>query len=122
MGHSQCGAILATVEEALGRTSTHSQNLRSIVDRIRPAVETMLSRRDETDPNVLMQDAVRANVRVAVDHLKHGSALIEQLVRNERLVIVGAEYSLETGVVSFFDGVPTAGQPRHAGGASLSPC
>jgi carbonic anhydrase len=109
MGHSQCGAIFATVEEVLGRTSTHSQHVRFIVDRIRPAVETFLSRSEQRDPNAVMQDAVRANVRAAVDQLRHGSALIEQLVRNDGLLVVGAEYSLETGIVSFFDGVPAAG-------------
>jgi carbonic anhydrase len=108
MGHSQCGAISATLEEVLGRASTRSQNIGFIVERIRPAVETLLSGRDATDPSAVMQDAVRANVRAAVDHLRHGSALIEQLARNDGLLVVGAEYSLETGVVSFFDGVPTA--------------
>jgi carbonic anhydrase len=105
MGHSQCGAISATLEEVLGRASTRSQNIGFIVERIRPAVEPLLSRRNGTDPSAVMQDAVRANVRAAVDHLRHGSALIEQLARNDGLLVVGAEYSLETGVVSFFDGV-----------------
>jgi len=107
MGHSQCGAILATVEEILGRASTHPHNVRFIVDRIRPAVETLLSTRDETDPSAVMHEAVRANIRAAVHQLQHGSALIEQLLRDDGLLIVGAEYSLETGVVSFFDGVPS---------------
>jgi carbonic anhydrase len=109
MGHSQCGAVLATLEEVLGRAATPSRNLQAIVDRIRPAVETMISRRDETDPEALMQDAVRANVRAAVSHLRHGSALLEQLIACDRLLVVGAEYSLESGVVTFFDGVPEAG-------------
>ena len=107
MGHSQCGAIVATVEEILGRASTHSHNVRFIVDRIRPAVETLLSTRDDTDPSAVMHDAVRANVRAAVHQLQHGSALIEQLLRDDGLLIVGAEYSLETGVVSFFDQGPS---------------
>ena len=109
MGHSQCGAIQATLEDVLGRSSTESKNLRSIVDRVRPSIETMLSRRDETDLDVLMRDAVRANVRASVDHLRHGSELIEELVRSDGLLVVGAEYSLETGAVTFFDGVPNAG-------------
>jgi carbonic anhydrase len=114
MGHSNCGAILATLEEVLGRASTDSRGLRSIVDRIRPAVETMLSGRSETDPEKVMQDAVRANVRAAVNQLKHGSALIEQRILNHGLLVVGAEYSLETGVVSFFDGVPSASPEQAA--------
>ena len=105
MGHSQCGAIAATLEDLYGRTSTHSRNLRSIVDRIRPSVETLVAGRHGLDPDALMDDAMRANVRASVDHLRHGSELLEQLIKAEGLVIVGAEYSLESGVVTFFEGV-----------------
>jgi carbonic anhydrase len=49
---------------------------------------------------------VRANVRASADHLRHGSTLLEQLAQEERLLAVGAEYSLETGEGDFFDGVP----------------
>jgi len=102
LGHSSCGAVQATLEE-LGRPSgDQSRNLRSIVDRIRPGVETLLSG-FEGDPNGLMNAAVRANIRVSADHLRHGSEVLEQLIRTAGLVVVGAEYSLETGVVDFFD-------------------
>ena len=106
VGHSQCGGVTAALEEALGRGTTESVNLRSIVDRIRPALETMLAGRRDADPDALMRDAVRANVRAAAEHLRHGSALLEELIRKDGLVVVGAEYSLESGVVTFFDGVP----------------
>jgi carbonic anhydrase len=106
LGHSQCGVVLATLEELLGRTTTQSMNLRSIVDRVRPSVEKVLSLRHERDPEALMGDAVRANVRAAAHRLRHGSELLENLIRTEGLLVVGAEYSLESGVVTFFDGVP----------------
>lgn len=106
MGHSQCGAVLATLEELLGHGTTQSRNLRSIVDRVRPSVETLLSGRTDGDMDALVGDAVRANVRASVNHLRHGSELLEELVRTDGLLVVGAEYSLETGVVTFFDGVP----------------
>ena len=109
MGHSQCGVVTATLEELLGRTEAHTRNLLSIVDRVRPSVESILSNRDAADFEALMHDAVRANVRASADHLRHGSELLEQLIRNEGLLVVGAEYSLETGVVTFFDGVSAAG-------------
>lgn len=105
MGHSQCGAVLATLEELLGRATTESKNLRSIVDRVRPAVEPLLSGRGEPDLRALSQDAVRANVRASVNHLRHGSELLERLVQREGLLVVGAEYSLETGVVTFLDDI-----------------
>jgi carbonic anhydrase len=109
MGHSQCGAVLATMEEISGRATTQSKNLRSIVDRVRPAVESALAGRLDADPDALMREAVRANVRASADHLRHGSELLEQLIRDEGLMVVGAEYSLESGVVTFFDGVADAG-------------
>ena len=73
MGHSQCGAVMATLEDVLGRASTQSRNLRSIVDRVRPAVESIISGREQVDPDALMRDAVRANVRTSTSHLRHGS-------------------------------------------------
>jgi carbonic anhydrase len=107
MGHSQCGAITATLEEVLGQATTESKNLRSIVDRVRPSIDAMIAARDEVrDLDALVRDAVRANVRASTDHLRHGSPLLERLIQGEGLVVVGAEYSLESGVVTFFDGVP----------------
>lgn len=104
LGHSNCGAILATLEE-LGRpVETRSRNLRSIVDRIRPSVEPLLATDLRNHPDALVDQAVRANIRVAADHLRHGSEILEQLIADDGLLIVGAEYSLETGVVDFFDG------------------
>ena len=109
MGHSQCGAIIATLEELLGHASNQSRNLRSIVDRVRPSVEALLSGPREEDAEALVRDAIRANVRASVNHLRHGSELLEQLIRNDGLLVVGAEYSLGTGVVTFFEGVSDAG-------------
>jgi carbonic anhydrase len=106
MGHSQCGVVIATLEEVLGRPTNKSKGVRSIVERVRPSLETMMSGRGNADYDVLLRDAVRANVRSAADHLRHGSDLLEQLIRDDGLLVVGAEYSLETGVVTFFDGVP----------------
>ena len=109
LGHSQCGAILATVEELRRPTESRSRHLRSIVDRIRPAVEGLLATELRHDPDALVRQAVRANVRVAANQVRHGSEVLEQLIEHEGLLVVGAEYSLETGVVDFFDGVPDAG-------------
>lgn len=106
MGHSQCGAVRATLEELERPRESRSPNLRSIVDRIRPSVETLMETELRNDPEALMCKAVRANVRDAANHLRHGSRILEQLIQTDGLLIVGAEYSLETGVVDFFDGVP----------------
>jgi carbonic anhydrase len=115
LGHSKCGAILATLKE-LGRPSkAQSRNLRSIVDRIRPSVEALLAAEDGRDRVNLVQRAVRANIRASADHLRHGSEILEKLIRRDRLLVVGAEYSLETGVVDFFDGVSRSSQRKAHG-------
>jgi carbonic anhydrase len=103
MGHSQCGAIEATLEELLDGATTKTRGLRSIVDRVRPSVETLLSGRPGLDRGTLAREAIRANVRASVDHLSHGSEMLERLVINDGLLIVGAEYSLDTGIVTFLD-------------------
>jgi carbonic anhydrase len=103
LGHSQCGAILATLDELRKPTADQSPNLHSIVDRVRPSVEALLATDLRHDDNALVEQAVRANIRTSVDHLRHGSQVLEQLIRDEGLVVVGAEYSLETGEVDFFD-------------------
>jgi carbonic anhydrase len=109
LGHSRCGAILATLEDLQRPTNSESRNQRSIVDRIRPSVEELLDTELRHDPDSLVHHAVRANVRASVNHRRHGSEVLEQLIESQGLIIVGAEYSLETGVVDFFDHVPEAG-------------
>lgn len=106
LGHSKCGAVQATLEELARPTEVQSPNLRSIVHRIRPAVEPLLETGLRDDPDALTHHAVRANIRAAANHLRHGSRILEQLIDAEGLLVVGAEYSLETGVVDFFDGLP----------------
>jgi carbonic anhydrase len=103
LGHSECGAVLATLEELQQQTECQSRNLRSIVDRIRPCVEELLRTEPLHDADTLVHRAVRANIGVSVNHLRHGSELLERLIRDEGLVVVGAEYSLKTGVVEFLD-------------------
>jgi carbonic anhydrase len=106
MGHSQCGAVISTFEELTGRATSQSRNLLSIVNRVRPSMETVLAAAGgDADPESVIADTVRANVRASANHLRHGSELLERLIREGTLTVVGAEYSLETGVVSFFDGV-----------------
>ena len=105
LGHSQCGVVLATLQELQAPDPTHSRNLRSIVDRVRPSVEGLLKTNLVHDPEVLVREAVRANVRVSANQLRHGSDVLERLIDQDGLQVVGAEYSLESGVVNFFDGV-----------------
>ncbi len=103
LGHSRCGAVLATLEELMQPKEKQSRNLRSIVGRIRPSVEALLATELRHDAEALVRHAVRSNVRVSVNHLRNGSEVLEQLIQSKRLLVVGAEYSLETGLVDFFD-------------------
>jgi carbonic anhydrase len=103
LGHSQCGAVLATLEEMQRPSSGQSWNLRSIVDRVRPSIEPLLGTELRRDPEALVRHAIRANVSAAAGHLRHGSEILERLIQSEGLLVVGAEYSLTTGLVDFFD-------------------
>lgn len=103
MGHTSCGAVKATIDVLRNATSLPSDNIRDIVDRIRPAAKTVIEASGtKTDAEVLQQ-AVRANVRTSADHLRHGSRILEDMVRTGQVAVVGAEYDLSTGLVDFFD-------------------
>ena len=109
LGHSQCGAIEETVRQLQASRNDRSRNFRSIVDFVRPSVESLLAKGLGDDPVQLVDQAVRANVRRSAERMRHGSTILEELEREDGLVIVGAEYSLEAGLVDFFDGVPNGG-------------
>lgn len=107
LGHSRCGVILATLDELARPSQEQSRNLRSIVDRVRPSVEPLLAAGLIQNRDELVRRAVRANIQMSTDHLRHGSDVLEQLTLKDGLRVVGAEYSLETGIVDFFDGATT---------------
>lgn len=105
MGHTQCGAVKATIHSLLERDNHSSENIRDIVERVSPAILPLLD--EGLDPKQLIREGTRANVRHAANQLRHGtSKLLEQRIAEGKLVVVGAEYSLETGKVDFFD-LPT---------------
>jgi carbonic anhydrase len=102
LGHTCCGAVLATLQELRQSQDAQSPNLRSIVDRIRPSVEELLANEPQAAPEALVGRAVRANVEASVRQLRQGSRILEQLIRDDGLRIVGAECSLATGRIDFF--------------------
>ena len=103
LGHTRCGAVTATLEDLQRPASNQSWTMNSIVSRIRPSVEGLLATDLKHDRERLIDQAVRANVRASVNQLRHGSDVLELLIRRDGLRVVGAEYSLETGIVDFFD-------------------
>lgn len=106
MGHTECGAVEATIDELQRPVEKQSRNIAAIVERIRPSVVGLLESGDDDSREELMRKAVRANVRYSAEALRHGSTLIEGLIDDGELLVVGAEYSLHTGEVEFFDGTP----------------
>ena len=105
LGHSQCGAITATLEELRRPTENQSRGLRAIVDRVRPSVETVLDAHRGGDSSSLVDAAVRANIRASVSHLRYGSEILERLADKDGLAVIGAEYSLDTGKVNFLNDI-----------------
>ena len=101
LGHSMCGAVKATLEEIKRPSDQTSSNVLSIVSRIRPSVELLLETDLHDDPEHLLKAAIRSNILASTNSLRHGSQMLEQLILEDRLAIVAAEYSLETGVVEF---------------------
>ena len=111
LGHTQCGAIDAALEQLQRPKENQSHNLHSIVDLVRPSVEELLASDLKHDLGRLVHEAVRANIRASVKRLRHGSEIIENLIQKDGLLIVGAEYSLETGEVDFFEGIEAGYYP-----------
>jgi carbonic anhydrase len=106
LGHTMCGGVGATLDVLQKRADAGSIGLMSIVNRIRPAIEPLLQTELAGQPDALMRASIRANVRASANQLRHGSAIIERMVSERGLAVVGGVYELATGEVDFFDGVP----------------
>jgi len=102
LGHSGCGAISATIDAERSSGEVASPNISYLVTRIRPVAKSVLENSPGIDRAEAISQCVRANVRYGVDHLRHGSALLESLA-SDGLRVVGAEYDLSTGRVTFLD-------------------
>ncbi len=98
MGHTGCGAIAATLDHLTHPERPLPGSLRSIVDRVKPAVEPVVKAGATDDLGTL---ATRANVLQSVDQLRHGSPILEGLIADAGLLVVGAVCDLRTGVVDF---------------------
>lgn len=98
LGHSRCGAVAAAADVVQNNTLFPG----SIGRMIEPIVPAVLSVRNA--PGDLIENSVRANVSRVVSRLRDASepALIDPF-RARKLRIVGASYSLDTGMVDFFD-------------------
>jgi carbonic anhydrase len=105
LGHSRCGAVMATLDDLENPSQEQSTNLLSIVSRIRPTIEPLFETELRNNPEQLLESAIRANILASTNQLRHGSPMLEQLIQQDAITIVGAEYSLETGKVDFFENI-----------------
>lgn len=103
MGHSHCGAVSATVDALIENPDEISPNLASIVDRVTPAVLPVVNANPDEPRDKLMHKAMRANVEHSVYSLSSRSRIIRNLIKKGQLKVVGAEYAIETGKVSFYE-------------------
>lgn len=103
MGHTHCGAIATTTAELLEGHAPLTPSLGILVNHIRPSVEALLAANPalRADPAALAEQAVHSNVLASVDELGRDSEMLRKLVATDGLVIVGAEYDIETGEVVF---------------------
>ena len=106
LGHGQCGAVQATLDELHKPSEGLSGDWGKVIDHIRPIIKELLRTEIAKDRDALIHQAVRANVRASANYLRNESKVLGRLIQEDRLLVLGAEYSLETGVVDFFDGVP----------------
>lgn len=100
MGHTRCGAVAAAARHLQQGEPPSTDNVLRITSRIAPIIAPVLATPGLADP---LRAAMRANVLASVAQLSHGSKLIEELVAVGKLQVVGAEYELETGRVTFLE-------------------
>ncbi len=101
LGHSNCGAIQATIDAMKNPERPSSINIQAIVRRVKPAIEPLLL--NCSLDQIKADDAVKANVIKSVAQLSSASEIIESRVAQGQLQVVGACYCLITGVVEFYD-------------------
>jgi carbonic anhydrase len=103
LGHSRCGAVTAAVDDLRRQGKEMSPDLRSVVDLVKASAASLMTPGHEDDRDALIASAVRANVNASVSRLRTGSVMLANLASTDGLAVVGAEYSLESGLVDFFD-------------------
>jgi carbonic anhydrase len=93
LGHTQCGAVTATVDSILHGTPVHSR-VNALVESIRPGIQHI-----PHDENML-EAAIDANIRHVAQELQRSTPIIAPAIEQGRVGVVGAEYHLASGLVS----------------------
>jgi len=103
LGHTHCGAVSATVDCLAATPDDLSPNVAAIVDCVTPAVQPIVEDSNDMDREELLLKSMRANVAKSVSDLQVNSEILPELIKQGNLKIVGADYSLETGEVTFHE-------------------
>ena len=92
LGHSKCGAVSGAIDNAeLG-------NLTQLVNQIKPAIIG-----DESNKTQMLEESAKNNVRITIENILEESPLIAELVKDEKVKIIGAYYNIDNGKVEFLD-------------------
>ena len=104
LGHEECGAVGATLQQLRLPVPNISPHLESIIEHVRPAFRGLTGPDAEDEDEGLLERAIRANVATQTDKLREASTILRKLEQDDGLLIVGALYSLRTGGVEFLGG------------------
>lgn len=101
MGHTQCGAIKGACNHV------EMGNLTELLSKIQPAI---YQERTITDPEkrnakneVFVENVTTLNVKRSVKTIIDRSYILEQMIENGEIAIIGAKHDLDTGIVEFYD-------------------
>lgn len=101
LGHSKCGAVKGACDHVkLG-------NLTELLSKIQPAVyeeSTIIENRSSSNSD-FVENVSEINVKRNVKNIIERSFVLEQMVENGEIGIVGAMHDIETGLVTFYDDV-----------------
>jgi carbonic anhydrase len=101
LGHTKCGAIKGACDHV------EMGNLTELLSKIQPAVyqeKTTTENRNSSNA-VFVENVAEINVKRNVKNIIERSFVLEKMIENGEIGIVGAIHDIETGTVSFYDDV-----------------
>jgi len=101
LGHTHCGAIEATMTTLETNSSVESDNLKSIIDYIAPAIAELCSTKTPQDQRTFQ--CLLANIRGSANKLQQDSTILANLIASGQLAVVSAYYDIDLGTVNIID-------------------
>ena len=101
LGHSKCGAVKGACDHV------EMGNLTELLSKIQPAVyeEKVTTSERSSKNSEFVENVAEINVKRSVKNIIERSFVLEQMLENGQIGIVGAMHDIETGVVTFYDDV-----------------